>query len=97
MLVITIHGHGDEQKFVIHHAADNGQGGVVDVTEHYEVHALTCEDARGLLVGWHVARREPSPPCAHMSTTLFVDGWAVCMHCGAEVDQSHKRREGKEL
>lgn len=96
MLVLTIYGHGDDQKFIVHHANEDGSG-VTDVTPHYEVHALTCEDARGLLVGWHLARREPKPPCMHMSTAMFVDGWAVCFECGAEVDEHRRQREGKEL
>lgn len=59
MLVVTIYEHAGSQKFVVHQASNNGDGNVVDVTEQYEVRTLTCEDATGLLVGWHIGKREP--------------------------------------
>jgi hypothetical protein len=86
VLIVTIHGEGDAQKFVVHRPTEDGKG-VVDVTDQYEVRTLTCEDDQGLVVGWHVGKREPKPPCTHLSTTLFADGVATCFHCGAEVKE----------
>jgi hypothetical protein len=86
VLVFTVYGEGDAQRFVVHRPAEDGKS-VVDVTADYEVRTLTCEDDHGLVVGWHIGKREPKPPCAHISTTMFVDGLATCAGCGIRVDE----------
>jgi hypothetical protein len=99
MINVTIYEDGGEQRFAVHQMDDDGSN-AVDVTEHFEVHALVVEDPKGQIGGYHIGRRllsedvlSVSEPCAHISTTLRDEnGDATCFLCGALV-----RRQGREL
>lgn len=90
MITFTIYETDGEQRFAAYLRTDDGT--MQDVTHEYECHSMTCAKDDALLVGWHIGRRAPKPPCMHIETSMFVDGWATCAGCGVEVNEAREPR-----
>jgi hypothetical protein len=89
VITFTVYEIDGEQRFAAHRLVD---GTIQDVTGEYECHGMTCSEGGSLLVGWHIGRREPKPPCIHIETSMFEDGWATCAGCGVEVNEAREPR-----